>query len=106
MPSDMMQDIMPNQVTPGYGQRCSRHMAVLERNHHGTQCPVRWRTKSPTRVRQQTYVARGVCEPALKPPLCREDCLGKCHGRQPDSGNLTVRDETGGLGKREVWESD
>jgi len=38
--------------------------------------------RPPLRVRQQTYVVRGVCEPVLQPPLCREDCLGKCHGRQ------------------------
>jgi len=52
---------------------------------------------------KQTYSIRGVCEPALKPTLCREGCLGKCHSRQPDSGNPTVRDETGGLGKRGLW---
>jgi hypothetical protein len=32
-----------------------------------------------------------------------EDPLGKCQGRQPDSGNPTVRDETGGLWKRDAW---
>jgi len=29
--------------------------------------------------------------------------LRKCHGRQPDSGNLTVRDETGSMGKHGPW---
>jgi hypothetical protein len=29
MPSDMMQDIMPEQLTPGFGQRGSRHMVVV-----------------------------------------------------------------------------
>ena len=28
--------------------------------------------------------------------------MKKCYGRQPDSGNPTVRDETGGLLKREL----
>ncbi len=32
-----------------------------------------------------------------------EGPLGKCQSRQPDSGNLTVRDETGGLRKRAAW---
>ena len=41
--------------------------------------------------------------PALKLPLYWEGCLRKCHGRQPDSGNPTVRDETRGLRKRELW---
>ena len=35
-----------------------------------------------------------------------DDCKWKCHGRQPDSGNPTVRDDTGGLRKRGLWESD
>ncbi len=30
-PSDMMQDIMPKKVTPGFGQRCSGHLAGLGR---------------------------------------------------------------------------
>jgi hypothetical protein len=38
--------------------------------------------------------------------LHREGCWGKCHSRQPDSGNPTVRDEKGGLWKREPRESD
>jgi hypothetical protein len=37
VPSDMMQDVMPKQVTPVFGQRGSRHMAVMKRNHRRTQ---------------------------------------------------------------------
>jgi hypothetical protein len=29
--------------------------------------------------------------------------MGKGQGRQPDSGNPTVRDENGGPGKRDSW---
>ena len=28
--------------------------------------------------------------------------MGKCYGRQPDSGNPTVRDEKGGIRKRDL----
>ena len=48
-------------------------------------------------------MARSVCEQALKLRLSEEGYPGKCHGRQPDSGNPTVRDDTGGLRKRELW---
>ncbi len=44
---------------------------------------------------------RGVCGPALKRRRHWGSLAGESHGRQPDSGNLTVRDETGGLRKRE-----
>jgi len=44
-----------------------------------------------------------VCE-QLSPRDDWEGIKGKSHGRQPDLGSLTVRDETGGLRKREQWE--
>ncbi len=46
---------------------------------------------------------RGECGRALKLPEVWEGCQGKCHDRQPDSGNPTVRDENGGLRKRGLW---
>ena len=99
-PSDMIQDTMPKAGKAWlWAKGLSAHGGV-GKNHQGTQYPVRWRTKFPTRVKHRTYGARGAGEPALKAPLCREDCLGKCHA---DSGNPTVRDETGGLGKRGLW---
>jgi hypothetical protein len=49
---------------------------------------------------------RGVCELALELRCDWEGLLGKINqngqDRQPDSGNPTVRDEKGGLRKREL----
>jgi hypothetical protein len=56
------------------------------------------------RIRDQTCGARGVCESALKLRCGREGSLRNCgQGRQPDSGNPTVRDEIGGSEKRGLW---
>lgn len=41
----------------------------------------------------------GVCEQALKPMNRQEGYIRKGYGRQPDSGNPTVRDEKRGLGE-------
>ena len=46
---------------------------------------------------------RGACKRVLKPLMAWEGPPGKCCCRQPDSGNPTVRDEKGGLGKRGLW---
>ena len=50
-------------------------------------------------------MARGVCEQALELQPSKEGYSGKCHGRQSRHGgrNPTVRDDTGGLRKRELW---
>jgi hypothetical protein len=48
-------------------------------------------------------IIRGVYEPAFKLRCSWEGPMGKCGSRQPDSGNPTVRDETGGLRKRYAW---
>ncbi len=103
MPSDMMQDVMPKQVTPVLGQRGSRHMAVMRWDRPRTQCLIRAVYQIGSRAWQQTCCGRGVCEQALKLHHNREGCRRRCHGRQPDSGNPTVRDDTGGLQKRELW---
>ena len=47
-----------------------------------------------------TASVRGGCAPALELRPMWEGAVGKSQGRQPDSGNPTVRDERGGLGKR------
>jgi len=44
------------------------------------------------------YSQGGVCVRALKFQVKWEGFLGKCHCRQPDSGNPTVRDEKGACG--------
>jgi hypothetical protein len=38
MPFDMTQGVMPKRVTPCFGQRGSRHMAVMRWDHLRTQC--------------------------------------------------------------------
>jgi hypothetical protein len=53
-----------------------------------------------SRATEQTTPARGGCAPALEFRLLWEGTAGTSQGRQPDSGNPTVRDENGGLGKR------
>ena len=75
-------------------------MAVSGGDHHGTQWPCRWETESSARAGSKPDMDRGVCESALKLHHTGKAVWGKCHGRQPDSGKPTVRDDTGGLRKR------
>jgi len=51
----------------------------------------------------QTIIARGVYESAFKASVVVGRSNEESQGRQPDSGNPTVRDETRGLRKRELW---
>ena len=54
------------------------------------------------RIVDQTCSARGGCESALELRRGREGATRSSdQGRQPDSGNPTVRDENGGLRKRD-----
>ena len=93
------------------GQRGSRSMTALRKRHHVRTC---W-TGSPwqTECRASHEVnlpARGVCERALKLPRSEEGhmvILPNVIGRQPYPGNPAVRDEKGGLRKRDhgsrIW---
>ena len=69
----------------------------------GTPCPIKLVTAVMCRAMdkpgsQGVYTSR-----CLSFGDSWEDPSGKCQGRQPDSGNPTVRDETGGLRKRDAW---
>ena len=48
----------------------------------------------------QTVQSRDVCEQTLKSQAVLGSIIGECCCRQPDSGELTVRDERGALRKR------
>ena len=78
-------------------------MAVMRWDRPRTQYLTRVLDQIDSQAWQQTGYGRGVCEQALKLHHNREGCRRLCHGRQPDSGNPTVRDDTGGLWKRELW---
>ena len=82
------------------GQRGSRHLAGSRPPPDRAQNRVSEFPEETSRATEQTTPARGVCAPALEVRLLWEGTAGTSQGRQPDSGNPTVRDENGGLGKR------
>jgi hypothetical protein len=81
-------------------QRGSRHLAGSRPPPDRAQTRVTGSPEGTSRAEEQTTPARGVCAPALEFRLLWEGSAGTSQGRQPDSGNPTVRDERGGLGKR------
>ncbi len=88
---------------------CSRYTWFSVLRYSMTSCWLRFtrparkaRTNCRCRVVDQTCRARGACEPALKLRRGREGpTRNRGQGRQPDSRNSTVRDENGGLRKRD-----
>jgi hypothetical protein len=82
------------------GQRGSRHLAGSRPPPDRAQNRANPGPEGTSRAAEQTTPARGGCAPALEFRLRWEGTAGTSQGRQPDSGNPTVRDENGGLGKR------
>src|ERR671925_676397 len=78
-------------------------MTAGVRHHHGALIPNRVVNGRHWRVALQTASHRVYASERLS----LGDVFGKAardsHGRQPDSGNPTVRDETGGLRKHGYW---
>jgi hypothetical protein len=94
-------DAALGEVTPRRGKGALGHGGGKESVLQDTVPEVSDAMTQP-RNERQTWLTGGVCEQALKPPAAREGSLKKCHGRQPDSGKPTVRDDTGGLWKRDA----
>jgi hypothetical protein len=83
------------------GQRGSRHLAGSRLPPDRAQTRVSGCLEGMSRAAKQTMSVRGGCAPALELRPTWEGIVGISQGRQPDSGNPTVRDERGGLGKRD-----
>jgi hypothetical protein len=66
MPSDMMRDVMPQEVTPACGQRGSRHLTDIKAAQPRTLSLIELVTAVICRAVGQTVISRGVCESALK----------------------------------------
>jgi hypothetical protein len=89
----------PRRGNTSAGQRGSRHLAGSRPPPDRAQNRVSEFPEETSRATEQTTPARGVCAPALEFRLLWEGTAGTSQGRQPDSGDPTVRDENGGLGK-------
>ena len=93
------------------GQRGSRSMTALRKRHHVRTCRIGSTWQTECRARHKANLrARGVCERVLKPPRSKEGhmvIIPNVMGRQPYPGNPAVRDENGGLRKRDhgsrIW---
>ena len=94
-------EVTSSEVTPQWGIRGPRHLAGSVTGGgkgHRSHNPV---ASERRRIVDQTCGARGACESALKLRRRRKGSTETCQGRQPDSGNPTVRDENGGSEKRD-----
>ena len=102
---------LPRRGNTPMGQRGSRSMTVLRRRHHARTCRagISWQTERRAHCMVNSP-ARGACERALKLPRSEEGhmvLISNVIGRQPYPGNPAVRDENGGLRKRDhgsrIW---
>jgi len=106
MPSDVSRDDTLREVTPHAGKGALGACRMPGTAYAGAQNPEAVGAVVGYRAGSITDGVRGVCGSALEPQRRQEGLLGTGHGRQPDSGKPTVRDERGAWRKRETGESD
>ena len=100
MPSDVMRDITPYEVTPLWGQRGSRYLAGTGQVRGWGTEPREHVLTGRCRVCRQTAVGRGACWSELKSYRWTGRATEESYDRQPDSGKPIVRDGRRALRKR------
>ena len=103
MPSDVVRDITPHEVTPLWGRRGSRYVAGTGQAHDWGIEPREHVMPRGCRVCCQTAMGRGVCWSELKPRRWTGRATEESYDRQPDSGKPIVRDGKRASRKRGLW---
>ena len=93
-------------VTPVSGKEALGKWRAPHRKHRLDSVPGNGDNLTRCRAGGITTHPRGVYGRAFKLRDVGEGPAGTCCCRQPDSGNPTVRDERGGLRKRELWQNE